>query len=1034
MDSERIDWISEYGVERDRRAGFLERIRASFLRRQKRKVHDVNDLDPSDLVETYNSVFGIDSSDPTAAMRYDLRSRQPKSTIVTEIEFNTAESEVEDIVTEEVRMPETVTVEPVLKEPAVTVPEVTDQDMPEPLVRIEAVQIPNMVLTGAGEVAEMPVNNYDSDAPITVKNEPPADKDAGFFPDVKEKYEETEEVPAPAVETGPLSDSEIAEQAKEFEDVRAEELSGYVDEQIEHELRQTLITDPKFDAVDAPVSAEPALPRQDKLDVEYEVSAEASESQVPKDVPAETDVPRTGVSEGMPMLSRPLETPVLPLPEKPLSIDAPETFAMLAAPESAPAEEHAEESTSAPEPAVGPAVDFGRAREINAANVSSGRYGETVADSFESQIAEAEASDLPAELKAIQMSQIIGGMVLAAQRSAFAVEDEVPEIAEETSEDVAEETVTAEPESLVDFGYARSMNAANAEAGRYGETVADSFESQIAEVETSDVPADVKAVQVSQIIGGMVLATQRSAFAVEDEVPEIAEETSEAVTEETVTVEPRSFFDLGIAYGLNIANVEHGRYDETVAAGFESQIAEVESSDSAEDVKAVQVSQIIGGMILAAQRSAFTAAYEAPAETVEETPEAVAEEPITVEPEAPVDFGYARSMNAANADAGRYDETVAAAFESQIAEAETSGLSAEIKSIQMSQIIGGMILAAQRSAFAAAYEIPAETVEEVPVAEPEAVIDFGIAYGLNIANVEHGRYDEKTASVFESQISEVEASDVPADVKAVQISQIIGGMTIATQMHVDREIAIDVAETAELESELETVIDFGRARSMNAANAASGRYDERSASVFESQIAEVEASEASAEIKAVQLSQIIGGMMIAIQMHADRSVPAEMDVEIPEIEADKVEYTEPEVPDFIAEPPVTEEVCEAAPAEEEPEVPMEFRFRQMSQIVGEAMLSFQKTEEDVPKQTETVPDTVRDAIAMQIGFGGYVPEDVPAEPAAEDLAIEPELLVPDVPAFPDPNFGTGVSFRFGTSSTVVVSSTGVRFIFGAVLD
>ena len=328
-------------------------------------------------------------------------------------------------------------------------------------------------------------------------------------------------------------------------------------------------------------------------------------------------------------------------------------------------------------------------------------------------------------------------------------------------------------------------------------------------------------------------------------------------------------------------------------------------------------------------------------------------------------------MNAANADAGRYDETVAAGFESQIAEAETSGLSAEIKSIQMSQIIGGMILAAQRSAFAAAYEVPAETVEEtveeVPVAEPEAVIDFGIAYGLNIDNVEHGRYDEKAASVFESQISEVEASDVPADVKAVQVSQIIGGMIIATQMHVDREIAIDVAETAEPESEPEAVceeipaaepvaeaepeavIDFGRARSMNAANAASGRYDERSASVFESQIAEVEASEASAEIKAVQLSQIIGGMMIAIQMHADRSVPAEMDVEIPEIEADKVEYTEPEVPDFIAEAPVTEEVCEAAPAEEEPEVPMEFRFRQMSQIVGEAMLSFQKTEEDVPE-------------------------------------------------------------------------------------
>ena len=903
MDSERIDWISEYGVVRESRAGFLKRIKASLLRRQKRKVRDVNDLDPSDLVEEYNSVFGVDSSDPTAAMRYDLRSKQPESTIAPDIELIVSELADGDTGRSDDIRTETVTEDTVQPQ---------YDSVQESIVTIAAEPARNAVFTCSGEAEALPAGNYNSDAPLTIPEEKPVQNGTEYFTGIKEKYEEAaaeeEPSPEPAVRTGPvtLADFHIFDQAQEFEDVRAEELSGYVDEQIEHELRQTLITDPRYDVQGAPVSAEPVLSRQDKLEVEYEThSSEATETETPVEGDAESAEPDVGPEEvrteverieapaELPVLGRPLETPVLPLPEGVLSIEAAEEPVLISAPESIPAaEEESEQITVTPESAE-PVADFGRAREINAANVAAGRYDKRVASTFEAQILEVESSDASYENKSIQISQVIGGMIIAVQSHAdrtVAEESEITDVEPATVEAVAEIPVE---KPVVDCSYARDMNAANVASGRYDERAAAIFEAQIQEVEASDAAYETKTVQISQVIGGMIAAVQAHASMVIDEGP---------VVMETVSEEP----------------------------------------------------------------------------VVEQVIEEVAEIPVA-EPEVAVDFGRAREINAANVAAGRYDERVASTFEAQIQEVEASGASYEIKSVQVSQVIGGMVIAVQSHADRAVAVEPVVIETEAPVEEP----------------------------VVEQVIEE-----------------------------------IPVAEP-------EPVVDFTFARNMNAANAGSGRYDEGVASAFEAQIADAETSDMPSSIKSVQMSQIIGGMISAVQAHACMSAaeetipePEELELDIPGIDFEEVEYTEPALPEYIAEAAVASEPV----AETEPEMPMELRFREMSQIVGEAMLAVQSpAEEPVVKEpvAETY-DSVLDAISM-IGMPAIeviapeteTVEEPVVEQAVEEVTAEPFVLeVPQSPAEfePLPRASSGVSFRFGTSSTVVVGSSGVRFIFGAVLD
>ena len=83
---------------------------------------------------------------------------------------------------------------------------------------------------------------------------------------------------------------------------------------------------------------------------------------------------------------------------------------------------------------------------------------------------------------------------------------------------------------------------------------------------------------------------------------------------------------------------------------------------------------------------------------------------------------------------------------------------------------------------------PAAPVAETPKEEPKAEAapaeaaaankadSYAYAKNLNKKQVEAGKYDEKRAEAFEAQIQEVQASDAPEDVKAVQMSQIIGGI------------------------------------------------------------------------------------------------------------------------------------------------------------------------------------------------------------------------------------------------------------------
>ncbi len=57
---------------------------------------------------------------------------------------------------------------------------------------------------------------------------------------------------------------------------------------------------------------------------------------------------------------------------------------------------------------------------------------------------------------------------------------------------------------------------------------------------------------------------------------------------------------LAKAKSTNEANVKAGKYDAKRKAIFDAQIAEIEGSDSADDVKLVGLAQIMGGMLLGA--------------------------------------------------------------------------------------------------------------------------------------------------------------------------------------------------------------------------------------------------------------------------------------------------------------------------------------------------------------------------------------------------------------------------------------------------
>lgn len=118
--------------------------------------------------------------------------------------------------------------------------------------------------------------------------------------------------------------------------------------------------------------------------------------------------------------------------------------AAAAAEEALKAAQAAKPAAQAAEPAAAkPADPYEYAENVNGKNVANGVYDQKRADVFSSQIADVKASDMPADAKDIAMSQIIGGMILAAMAAADSKKAE---------EAPAEEPAAADEEAFEEAG------------------------------------------------------------------------------------------------------------------------------------------------------------------------------------------------------------------------------------------------------------------------------------------------------------------------------------------------------------------------------------------------------------------------------------------------------------------------------------------------------------------------------------------------------------------------------------------------------
>ena len=119
--------------------------------------------------------------------------------------------------------------------------------------------------------------------------------------------------------------------------------------------------------------------------------------------------------------------------------------AAAAAEEALKAAEAAKTAEPAAQAAEAKAADaYEYAENVNSKNVANGVYDQKRADVFSSQIADVKASDMPADAKDIAMSQIIGGMILAAMAAADSKKaEEAP---------VVEEPAAADEEAFEDAG------------------------------------------------------------------------------------------------------------------------------------------------------------------------------------------------------------------------------------------------------------------------------------------------------------------------------------------------------------------------------------------------------------------------------------------------------------------------------------------------------------------------------------------------------------------------------------------------------
>ena len=313
MDSESIDWISQFGTGRKKKSGIFGFIKAAYLRRSERKVRDINDLDASNSIRRYNKAFGIDSDNPGAAVRR-IRLPVDDSSLRDVIDFTPSDSGNRPAV--ETEYSYTVTA------PSAVPTSSMAETMPADPFPFEAVE---------EEEQEDPYTEY-----------------------IREKYGDTET--AAEKKEGyefPDYETEMEEAASEVIDVW-DDISEFPD--AEPEMVQTSIDDPTFDVPDAPVSAEPVISRQDFLEVQFdeqpqedvasEIAEAAAEAEalrsyvdsIPADAETEASAPIQFIEapEEYEALEAPVEFPALEAPvetETVPAIEATEEVPMLAASE-----------------------------------------------------------------------------------------------------------------------------------------------------------------------------------------------------------------------------------------------------------------------------------------------------------------------------------------------------------------------------------------------------------------------------------------------------------------------------------------------------------------------------------------------------------------------------------------------------------------------------------------------------------------------------------------------------------------------------
>ena len=305
MDSESIDWISQYGTGRKKKSGIFGFIKAAYLRRSERKVRDINDLDASNSIRRYNKAFGIDSDNPGAAVRR-IRLPVDDSSLRDVIDFTPSDSGNRPAV--ETEYSYTVTA------PSAVPTSSMAETMPADPFPFEAVE---------EEEQEDPYTEY-----------------------IREKYGDTETA-AEKKESYefPDYDTEMEEAASEVTDVW-DDISEFPD--AEPEMVQTSIDDPTFDVPDAPVSAEPVISRQDFLEVQFDEQPQEDVASEIAEAAAEAEALRTYVdsipADSETEASAPIQ--FIEAPEEYEALEAPVEFPALDAPvgtETVPAIEASEE-------------------------------------------------------------------------------------------------------------------------------------------------------------------------------------------------------------------------------------------------------------------------------------------------------------------------------------------------------------------------------------------------------------------------------------------------------------------------------------------------------------------------------------------------------------------------------------------------------------------------------------------------------------------------------------------------------------------